>query len=87
MKEATEKLLLAEKQIQELKFKVELPLRSLEDAIKTIRKTGMYGFATAINVEWPTVNDLLQMVKNIPIKIINLKYMISTVNSNHFGAF
>jgi hypothetical protein len=37
---------------------------------------------------WPTDNDLLQMAKNFPIRMIDLKYQKSTAhNGEHFGAF
>ena len=65
----------------------EIKLRTLEDAIKTIRKTGMYGYDTSVGFEWPTTKDLLEMVKNIPTKIQVLKHKKSTKNSNLFGAF
>ena len=45
----------------------------LEAAVKTMRKTGLYGHNTNVNTEWPTANDLLQMAKNIPTKIQDLK--------------
>ena len=52
----------------------EAELKALEASVKTMRKTGLYGYNTKVNVEWPTANDLLQMVKNIPKKIKDLKY-------------
>ena len=48
--------------------------RALEAAIKTMRKTGLYGWDNDVNAEWPTANDLLQMAKHMPIKIQDLKY-------------
>jgi hypothetical protein len=39
-----------------------------------MRKTGMYGFINGVNIEWPTVGDLLQMADKIPIKIADLKF-------------
>ena len=76
MKKTSGKLVQAEKQIQELKLEVEKPLslRALEAAIKTMRKTGLYGYNTDFNMEWPLASDLLQMAKNFPMKIRELKY-------------
>ena len=66
----------------------EIKLKTLEDAIKTIRKTGMYGYRTFVGgFEWPTTKDLLEMVKNIPTKIQVLKHKKSTSNGRYFGAF
>jgi hypothetical protein len=76
MKETSDKLLQTEKQLQEFKFEVEksqVP-RALEAAIKTMRKTGLYGYNTDFNMEWPLASDLLQMAKNFPMKIRELKY-------------
>jgi hypothetical protein len=55
MKKTSGKLVQAEKQIQELKLEVEKPLslRALEAAVKTMRKTGLYGYDTSVNIEWP----------------------------------
>ena len=49
-------------------------LRAVETAIKTMRKTGLYGWDNDVNAEWPTAYDLLQMAKHFPIKIQDLKY-------------
>ena len=52
-----------------------------------MRKTGLYGKSTSgPYIEWPTASDLLQMVKNIPNKIKDLKHKKST-NPDYFGAF
>ena len=48
--------------------------KTLEAAIKTMRKTGLYGWDNDVNAEWPTAYDLLQMAKHFPIKIQDLKY-------------
>ncbi len=56
-------------------------------AVKTIRKTDLYGMYKSVNIEWPTVGDLLQMANSIPFKMIGLKYKKSTTNTNRFGAF
>ena len=46
LQEAANKLVQYEKQLQELRFEVEKPLslRALEVAVKTIRRTGLYGY-------------------------------------------
>ena len=52
-------------------------LKALEEAIQTMRRTDCYGYAgNKPDFEWPTPNDLLQMSKNIAIKIQALKYKI-----------
>ena len=64
---------------------------ALEVAIKTMRKTSLYGKDTncssRVRIEWPKANDLLQMANNIPTKISDLKHKISTTHPNFFGAF
>jgi hypothetical protein len=51
--------------------------QALEEAIKTMRRTEVYGFTdNAVDFEWPMPNDLLQMKKNTPINIQDLKYKI-----------
>ena len=52
-----------------------------------MRKTGLYGIRSDVNVEWPTANDLLQMAKNIPSKIKDLKHKRSNFHTACFGAF
>ena len=53
-----------------------------------MRKTGLFGQNSKVNIEWPTAKDLMEMLKNIPTKITDLKYQESTFDSgNHFGAF
>ena len=54
-----------------------------------MRKTGLFGLDTRINVEWPTASDLLQMANNIPTKIKDLKYKQISYNdgSKYFDAF
>ena len=53
-----------------------------------MRKTGLYGSNSDVNVEWPTANDLMQMAKNIPTGIRDLKYCKSTyLSGRFFGAF
>ena len=66
---------------------VEKKLLALYVAIKTIRKTSLYGHNKSVNIEWPTVGDLLQMANSIPFKMIGLKYQKSTTHSKFFGAF
>ena len=62
--------------------------KTLEAAIKTMRKTGMFGKVTRVNVEYPTASDLLQMAKNIPTKIIDLRHKTADGKYDHlFGAF
>ena len=51
-----------------------------------MRKTGLYGFNSDENIEWPTANDLLQMANNFPTKIKDLKYKSDT-GLKGFGAF
>ena len=42
-----------------------------------MRRTEVYGFTdNAVDFEWPMPNDLLQMKKNTPINIQDLKYKI-----------
>jgi hypothetical protein len=64
---------------------------ALEDAIKTMRKTCLYGKdanrGSRTRIEWPKVNDLLQMSNNIPIKIRDFEFKISTNYPSYFGAF
>jgi hypothetical protein len=52
-----------------------------------MRKTGLFGCNKKDYIEWPTNNDLLQMVKNIPIKFQDLRYKNSSSHTNLFGAF
>ena len=55
-----------------------------------MRKTGCYGKNDwAVNFEWPTAQDLLQMVKNnIAVKVRELKYKKNTSNGGgYFGGF
>jgi|LakMenEpi03Aug12_release.lakeMendotaPanAssembly.Ray.scaffolds.fasta_scaffold754047_1 hypothetical protein len=75
--------------LKELKLEVEKPLsqRAFEAAVKTMRKTGLYGANTRVNVEWPTASVLLQMANNIPTKIKEFLLRSSTADSNYFGAF
>ncbi len=58
----------------------------LEDAIKTIRRV-RYGYGSRVDFEFPTADDLRQMVENIPTKIKLLKLKKSTVDGRYFGAF
>ena len=52
-----------------------------------MRKTGCFGWNTySIDFEWPTVNDLMQMPKNISIKLAALKHK-NYGCSDGFGAF
>ena len=53
-----------------------------------MRRTECYGYAgNKPDFEWPTPNDLLQMSKNIAIKIQALKYKICSKDKEVFGAF
>ena len=53
-----------------------------------MRKTGLFGYSSSVNIEWPTAKDLMDMLKNIPTKITDLKYQKSTWGSGtRFGAF
>ena len=52
-----------------------------------MRKTGLYGYTSEVNIEYPKAGDLLQMANNVPKKIKDLKYKKSTTNGNYFGAF
>ena len=52
----------------------EKALKVLEASVLTMRKTGLYGNSTGVNTEWPTANHLLEMAKNMPTKIIDLKH-------------
>ncbi len=53
-----------------------------------MRRTEVYGFTdNAVYFEWPMPNDMLQMKKNTPINIQDLKYKICSQNMNVFGAF
>jgi hypothetical protein len=47
----------------------------------------MYGKNSNINFEWPKVNDLRNMVKNIPRKIADFRHKTSTTYKDLFGAF
>ena len=64
-------------------------LKALLAAIASMRKTGCYGKNNwAVNFEWPTAEDLLQMAKkNIAIKVRELKYKENTSHSSYFGGF
>ena len=56
----------------------EKALLVLEAAVKTMRKTGLFGKGSKVNIEWPKAKDLMEMLKNIPTKITDLKYQKST---------
>jgi hypothetical protein len=62
-------------------------LAALEAAIKSIRRTGLYGNNFDINFEWPKVDDLRNMVKNMPKKIADFRHKTYTNDSRFFGAF
>ncbi len=62
----------------------EKQLQALQAAVKTIRKTGLYGKNDEVTIQWPKEKDLLEMVKNIPRKIKHFKYKNS---ANFFRAF
>ncbi len=61
--------------------------KAVEQAIKTLRKTTAYGYATQPNFEWPTANDLLQMPKNMQIKFKELQYKKCSNDCSYFGGF
>ncbi len=62
-------------------------LAALEAAIKSIRRTPLYGFGSGIGFEWPKVEDLQNMVKNMPKKIEDFRHKTCTSDTNYFGAF
>ena len=81
---------MTEKQLQvEKQAKAEKHLQAIEAAIKTMRKTECWGIkSSALNFEWPSAQDLLQMLKNTPIiKAADLKYKINQYNVSYFGGF
>ncbi len=49
-------------------------LQALQAAVKTMRKTGLYGHNDTVTIQWPTEKDILEMLKDIPRKIMHLKY-------------
>ncbi len=52
-----------------------------------MRKTGLYGYDSRENIEWPTDTDLLQMANNLPTNLRDLKYQKGTFDDRIFGAF
>ena len=54
-----------------------------------MRKTQCWGWNNyAVNFEWPTAQDLLQMLKNkLNIKVADLKYKNWNSNNDWFGGF
>ena len=55
-----------------------------------MREVPCYGLFNnwPVNFRFPTAQDLLQMPKNMAIKVQDLKYKKNTVNSeNYFGGF
>ena len=93
-------LLLDSQQLQQLQQQMQVHIQHvpmtqaekahsvLDAAVKTIRKTGLFGVDSDVSIEWPTAKDLMDMLKNIPTKITDLKYQKSTYNSgDYFGAF
>ncbi len=62
-------------------------LAALETAIISIRRTGLFGNTSSINFEWPKVDDLRKMLKNMPKMIADFRYKTSTSDKNFFGAF
>ena len=71
------------------KEKQEKHLQALEAAIASIRKTECWGRKDyALNFEWPTKQELLEMLKSTPnIKVADLKYKKKDGNSSWFGGF
>jgi hypothetical protein len=74
--------------MQEL-FLKEKHLQALEAAIASIHKTECWGRNTwALNFEWPTKQELLEMLKNTPnIKVADFKYKLRSDSKNWFAAF
>jgi len=74
--------------MQEL-FLKEKYLQAPEAAITSIRKTECWGRKDyALNFEWPTKQELLEMLKSTPnIKVADFKYKIKSDDKNWFGAF
>jgi hypothetical protein len=66
-----------------------LKLQTFEMVIRSVRKSECWGRNYyAINFEWPTAQDLLQMLKTTPnIKVADLKYKKKDGNSSWFGGF
>ncbi len=62
-------------------------LKALEDAIKSIRRTGGYGGNFSVTFEWPKVDDLRKMGENMPTKIADFRHAKSTQNMHAFGTF
>ena len=62
---------------------------SIDAAIKSMRKTECWGRKSfALNFEWPTAQELLQMLKTTPIiKAADLKYKKKSDNTYYFGGF
>ncbi len=53
-----------------------------------MRRTECYGYSgDDVDFVWPIPDDLLQMKKNIPIKIQDLKYKLCATRNDIFGAF
>jgi hypothetical protein len=71
------------------KEKQEKHFQALEAAIASIRKTECWGKNNfALNFEWPTKQELLEMLKSsLNIKVADLKYKIKSNNNARFGAF
>jgi hypothetical protein len=62
-------------------------LAAHEAAIKSIRRTGLYGYNSNFSFEWPKAEDLQKMVKNMPKKIADFRHKTSTTEKDFFGAF
>ena len=67
----------------------EKQLSAFQAAIQTMRKTGCFGRNNKpVDFEWPTLNDLLHMPKNIPFKLAKLREKKNySGGSNAFEAF
>jgi hypothetical protein len=75
--------------ISEETYKSMKHLQTLETAIKSMRKTECWGYnGCAINFEWPTAQELLQILKSTPsIKVADLKYKKRSDDNSFFGGF
>ena len=75
--------------ISEETYKSMKHLQTLETAIKSMRKTECWGYnGCAINFEWSTAQELLQILKSTPsIKVADLKYKKRSDDNSFFGGF
>ena len=60
----------------------------LRAAISTMRKTPNFGcFKDQVDFQWPAEKDLMGMPIEVPIKITDLQYKVSSKTGKDFGAF